>query len=755
MSPDIKAAVTWLKTWHPQGPWAIAEIDPSSEPRRVPVRVFTDEDALYFYLEEKTGVVNLYFIPNQISPSITTTPTKDEIQAITCLDADLDLPKEGPHSAPNEENFQRLLDKIEALVPAPTVIIFSGGGYQAFWVFPKPISAREHADRIEAISKAIAKTLDSDAVQNINRLMRLPGTINIPNEKKRARGRQPALAEVVSADWGRTWDPITGDTPKYRPGYAAPESSDDDETDTALPNKANGEFRSLVDLPAKWQKLVKSGDARDYDNDRSRLTAGFISIAIRRGWGDEDILPFLTDPTYGISGHCLDNGGRPAAQRQITRLRERIKDSWEYNPMGQIAPASPKNIRLAMGEFGIKLSYNTFAERGLVNGAGPLRDLDDTFISDFRIRTHDRFGFMPQKDVLHDLVSYQSRLASFHPVRDYLAEMAPTWDGTSRLETWLIDYAEAEDNEFIRCASRLILLAAVRRARQPGCKFDQMVVLISPQQGTGKSKALAALSPNVDWFTDSFPLHADDKKAIEQLSGKWIVECAELSGMKKADVEPLKAMISRQIDRSRLAYGHFAMNVPRQCVFFASTNSTAFLQDRENRRFWPVVITRFNIQALQAIRDQLWAEAAQAEPSASIEMPEELWPLAGEHQDAARYGDTWTDQLALYLTNMTGRVSTLDTWKILGKPINNHGPTENGRLSDCMTELGWERKLSRIDGIPQRCFIKGENESERQQAIYVHVDPIDRSITVSHAISPREAEAYAEGRPHPQSDIPF
>ena len=131
----------------------------------------------------------------------------------------------------------------------------------------------------------------------------------------------------------------------------------------------------------------------------------------------------------------------------------------------------------------------------------------------------------------------------------------------------------------------LILIAAVRRIRQPGCKFDEMLVLESPQ-GTDKSQALRVLAINNDWFSDYLPLNAKPQLVIEMLHGRWIVEAGELTGLKKADIEHLKAFLSRQIDRSRMAFGRLLKEYPRQCVIFGSTNLTEYLRDTTgNRRF--------------------------------------------------------------------------------------------------------------------------------------------------------------------------
>jgi predicted P-loop ATPase len=95
-----------------------------------------------------------------------------------------------------------------------------------------------------------------------------------------------------------------------------------------------------------------------------------------------------------------------------------------------------------------------------------------------------------------------------------------------------------------------------------------MVVFESPRQGTDKSTALATLAVNRDWFADSLQLGSGSKEVIEHLTGKWIVEFSELTGIRKNEVEAIKAFLSRQTDRARLAYGRFTTERPRNCVFF-------------------------------------------------------------------------------------------------------------------------------------------------------------------------------------------
>lgn len=176
---------------------------------------------------------------------------------------------------------------------------------------------------------------------------------------------------------------------------------------------------------------------------------------------------------------------------------------------------------------------------------------------------------------------------SYHPIKDYFATLPP-WDGVPRVDTLLVDYLGAEDNAYTRAVTRKSLCAAVTRIWKPGIKFDYILVLNGPQ-GIGKSTLIFKLAG--DWYSDSLSLtDMNDKTAAEKLQGYWVLEIGEMAGMKKADIEKVKAFVSRQDDKYRASYGRRVAPHPRQCVFFGTTNSeNGFLRDiTGNRRFWTV-----------------------------------------------------------------------------------------------------------------------------------------------------------------------
>jgi predicted P-loop ATPase len=195
-----------------------------------------------------------------------------------------------------------------------------------------------------------------------------------------------------------------------------------------------------------------------------------------------------------------------------------------------------------------------------------------------------------------------------HPVREYLDSQR--WDGTPRLDNLLIEYMGAQDTDYVRAITRKALCAAVARIFQPGVKFDYMLTFVG-KQGLGKSSLIGKLGG--EWFSDSFTT-IQGKEAYEQIQGVWLIEVAELAGLRKAEAEHIKHYISKREDRYRVAYGRRTENFPRQCVFFGSTNRTDFLRDPTgNRRFWPVQLSESRNRDVFSLTEQdinqIWAEA--------------------------------------------------------------------------------------------------------------------------------------------------
>jgi len=417
---------------------------------------------------------------------------------------------------------------------------------------------------------------------------------------------------------------------------------------------------------------------------------------------------------------------------------ENHDDGFERDAKSGAVLPTQGNIRIAIAKLDVTLSFDAFARRPIIEGLdgfGPT--LDDNAETRLWLEIDERFRFRPRKDFFHAVVFDTCLTNQFHPVRRYLDGL--TWDGTARLDTWLSDYCGVEDTEYTRAVGRIMLIAAVRRVRRPGCKHDEMLVLESPE-GFNKSTLLQELAVNEEWFSDSLPLNVDDKRMIENASGKWIIEISELQGMRKGDVGLIKAQLSRRRDRARLAYDRMPSEVDRQCVFFGTVNpaeATGYLASLTgNRRFWPVEVRRIDLEAFKRDRDQLWAEASAREAQGeSTRLDPALWDAAVEQQKKREAPNPIYDKLLPFLGHQNGLIFTTDVWEILNIPVAQRA-SHYEKLGRAMVQLGGRRVERRRwrGGKKESAYVLG---AETHRLVVDH-DLLDRTVVV-------RAEPITEG----------
>jgi hypothetical protein len=360
---------------------------------------------------------------------------------------------------------------------------------------------------------------------------------------------------------------------------------------------------------------------------------------------------------------------------------------------------SCENARHAIKLMGITCEYDQFHDKLIIGGqtigqyAG---ELSDHACLVLRQMIEEQYDFDPGRDKIFDACVQLCLENRFDPVVDYLNGLK--WDGDGRIDKWLTTYLGAEDTELNRAIGRIALVAQVRRARQPGCKFDQIIVLESPE-GYFKSTALGVLAGGPENFSDQTILRNGDKEQQELLRGVWVYEIADLSNIRKAEVEHVKAFASRTHDRARPAYGRARVDLPRRGIIWATTNNAEYLKSQSgNRRFWPVAVNVIDIEALKRDRDQLFAEAAILETDEmSIVLPQELWGVAAIEQDQRREADPWEDVLrdvrgqTVESTRPSEyRVLTHDLLETnIGIPRERQTPGLLHRVGVCMRQLGW------------------------------------------------------------------
>ena len=324
-----------------------------------------------------------------------------------------------------------------------------------------------------------------------------------------------------------------------------------------------------------------------------------------------------------------------------------------------------------------------------------------------------------QKSTVIDAVQAVCAQQTFNPLMDYFRGIQKQYPEDDKLlDDWMcrflgVNASNKAERKYITAVSRLMLIQAVARAKEPGCKADSVIVL-EGEQGTGKSTALRILFSE-QYFGDQLP-HMTSKDACSYLKGKWGVELAELEFKKKTEVETIKAFISRQSDNYRPAYGREEIEAARTCVFIGTTNRDDYLVDETgNRRFLPIETGEIDQDALINHRDRLWAAAAHA-----YDDGEQYWlkPKAAEiAQDQAQQRleqDPWTEIIGQKMAAVT-EASIRDAFNACFPDIDEHNISNlmNRRMRKSLLLAGWLRDGKFTSGS-RRNQVKFTNPSPKE-----------------------------------------
>lgn len=590
---------------------------------------------------------------------------------------------------------------------------------------------------------------------DVNAWPRVPGA---PDEHKRLAAKQgdPTAKPGVVGAFCRTYN-IYSAMDKFLPGVYVPMDNMADRYTYAAGSTTGG---AIVYDDGTF---LYSHHATDPCG--GRLVNAFDLVRLHR-FGDQDDAAQPGTPTNRLPSYtemCKLAVADPniAALLNKERYQEATKDfagaaaeaaaDWmkllERNGANGGFAKTLKNYKIIINNdpnFKGKIRKNLFSDRIDVVGALPWVRATasplwtDTDTTQLRTYMEPIIGKASKNDIA-DAVDACAGEHAYHPVRDYLNGL--TWDGSPRLDTLFIDYLGAADTPYIRAVTRKSFTAAVARVMTPGIKYDTMAVIIGTQ-GRYKSTILAKMGGA--WFSDSLR-NFGTKDSMETIQGTWINEIAEMQAMNNSEIDAVKAFLSKLADYYRAAYGHFAAEHPRQCVFFGTTNTHDCLRDTTGgRRFWPVDIDQQPrkkdvFRDLDGERNQLWAEAVVrwklGEP---LHLPKNLEAEAGVIQEDHRERHPWEGMLEKFISkpipadwakwdenhrNMywsggvkyegklvqRTRVCAQEFWcEYLGKSIGDMQQRHTREINQLLEKMqGWKNVGVRYAGVPygkQRCF---------------------------------------------------
>jgi hypothetical protein len=336
-------AYDFLRRLYPEGPWALTAIAPDK--KFIETRTFypASESELFDWLESHNGFRNLYFHINEVRYAVTKKAERTDIKAMHYLHVDIDVQPGEDQTAGTERCLRLVTKERPKEIPEPTVIVSSGGGVQCFWRLQEPVPINGEmglAEDAKRYNQYLETVFGADNVHNLDRIMRLVGTMNIPDAKKLKKGRVARPARLLQFKQDLVY-PITAFTQQptvhlHEKGNAFSGSTIYKEAEVSI----SGNVRRLASIdeldewavPDRVKVICVQGKHPDQpkegDNSRSAWLYDAVCNMVRCNVPDDVIFSVITDPECGISESVLEFKGKAEAYaiRQIEKAKEEAVD---------------------------------------------------------------------------------------------------------------------------------------------------------------------------------------------------------------------------------------------------------------------------------------------------------------------------------------------------------------------------------------------------------------------------------------------
>ena len=320
---QFSEAISFLEQLRPNGPWVLTAITPDGPTQTITAHTAAEID---LFVREHNGKRNIYYSVNPTRTPMSRKAAKTDIAAIELLLSDLD-PRDDETSEQAKVRYSNQLNG--AFEPKPSAIVDSGNGIQCLWKLKDPIVLGVPLETTDETGKTVRKFLPEDqakiddaeartaalmiqlgskaGTQNVDRILRLPGTINIPNAKKKRTGRTECPTKLISFhDVRYSLDAFPKPEPKEK---AAPE--DDKHRD------------EQQDAEDKLKRIIRLGENGEFKGDRSSAVWWVVNEMLRRGYMDRAIVSTLLDRANKISEHVYDQQNpRTYVEKQVAKAKK-------------------------------------------------------------------------------------------------------------------------------------------------------------------------------------------------------------------------------------------------------------------------------------------------------------------------------------------------------------------------------------------------------------------------------------------------
>lgn len=407
-------------------------------------------------------------------------------------------------------------------------------------------------------------------------------------------------------------------------------------------------------------------------------------------------------PASAAEFEALGDDPEPAPTRTLTSL-EGVRVTRTKDGTFKATLPNLQYVLLQPGAMENRVAYDAFLDALMIAPDGktfrPVRDTDYTRL---RLHLENALAFEPVgRELIRDIVHWLGDLNTMDSAHEWLTSLK--WDGVKRVERFLPAYMGSPDTEYEQAVSRYLWTALAGRVMEPGCQVDMVPILVG-RQGLGKSQGVRAMSPTPECYVE-IRLDDRDDDIARKMRGTLIGEIAELRGLRTADLDKIKAFVTRMDEKWTPKYQEFATTFKRRLVMIGTSNDSEFLTDDENRRWLPVRTAGVKVDAIKRDRDQLWAEGLAMWQTYGIHW-QKAEQLAKAVHNEYRVEDTWETIVQTWVFDNHIRELTLHQVfeHVLGVDHRHVNRMQEQRLSKVLRALGFERETKRINGKVTRIW---------------------------------------------------
>jgi predicted P-loop ATPase len=597
-------------------------------------------------------------------------------------------------------------------LPEPTLQIDTGGkSIHNYWVLKKVIDPKTW----KPIQERLLDHADADrALKNPSRVMRLAGTYHMKDN-----GKQGGMTKIIyNSNKKYSYKDIEACLPTLKQHERVKNSVSFDEFEKAPMDVVE---KALFCIPPR------KPNTNTYHMYRNILW-GLIKACEDAGRSAADAVALMKNhsPEWGGIEQVAYSGGSQInagsfwyfAKENGFNIPKVIKTFNPENPKEEVTITIDKMQKVDANELLAELEsipkespnafrYNVYTQQ-IQLGTGKdakicegKRSIERYYLE--LARQNKRVS----KDVAFDVVVQVARQNEYNPVTDYLdhvsKNVAPAY--IDRLATTYLRPEDAHLSEptLYDEMLRKTLIAAVARAYDEGCKFDNACVIIG-DQGARKSTFWSVLGG--EFFSDALR-DINGKDSLQVLANSWIMEWAELEAItNKKMAGDIKSFLSQSTDVYRVPYGKVAEKFKRRGIIVGTSNKTdGFLVDETgNRRFWCIKTSRsildpIDCEGLLEERDAIWSAACAAYDNGNgenLRLSKENQIVVNEENKEYIIDNPWKTVIQEFIERPQNHNRELTTEAVLTeaieKPVERQNRYDQMQCANILKELGYEKR---------------------------------------------------------------